>query len=105
LLVRRGWSSEGGVRYGPAKALWGPLLYYLVLLFNLTVTFVIDEPLLGLVGVLLYTPITLIVLLLLVKPGNQATTEEIAAHLRDFPGSPLTRWPGGGGIWTWKGDG
>jgi uncharacterized membrane protein len=100
LLVRQGWGSEAGVRYVPAKAMWGPLLYYLVLVFNLVVTFMIDEPLLGLVGALIFTPITLMVLSLLVKPANQATTEEIAAHLRDFPGSPLTRWPGRGGIWT-----
>jgi putative membrane protein len=99
LLVRRGWDSDMGVRYTPAKALWGPLLYYLLLLFNLAVTFMIDELLLGIVGVVLFTPITVIVVMLLVKPSNQATTEEIAAHLHDFPGSPLTRWPGGG-IWT-----
>ena len=105
LLVRRGWGSDAGVRYVPAKALWGPLLYYLVLLFNLVVTFMIDEPVLGLVGVLIFIPITLMVLTLVVKPANQATTEEIAAHLRDFPGSPLTRWPGNGGIWTRKGQG
>jgi len=100
LLVRCGWGSEAGVRYVPAKAMWGPLLYYLLLVFNLVVSFMVDEPHLGLVGVLIFTPITLMVMTLLVKPANQATTEEIAAHLRDFPGSPLTRWPGSGGIWT-----
>jgi uncharacterized membrane protein len=104
LLVKRGWGSEAGVCNVPAKALWGPLLYYLVLLFNLVVTFLIDEPLLGLVGVLIFTPVTLMLLMLLVKPANQATTEEIAAHLRDFPSSPLTRWAGNSGIWTRKGE-
>jgi len=93
------------VCYVPAKAMWGPLLYYLLLVFNLVVTFMVDEPLLGLVGVLIFTPITLMVMTLLVKPANQATIEEIAAHLRDFPGSPLTRWPRSGGIWTRKGEG
>jgi uncharacterized membrane protein len=105
LLVRRGWGSEAGARYVPAKGIWGPMLYYLVLLFNLVVTCMIDEPLLGLVGVLIFTPITLMVLTLLVKPANQATTEEVAAHLRDFPGSPLTRWPGSSGMWTRRGEG
>jgi hypothetical protein len=100
LLVRRGCGSNAGVRYVPAKAIWGPALYYLVLLFNLTVTFLIDEPFLGLVGLLIFTPITVMVMMLLIKPANQATTEELVAHLQDFPGSSLTRWPGTGGIWN-----
>jgi len=99
LLVRYGWGSNAGIRYVPSKALWGPTLYYLILLFNLTVTFMIDEPLLGCVGVLIFTPITVIMITLLFKPANQATAEELVAHLQDFPGSPLTRWPGGVGIW------
>jgi putative membrane protein len=99
LLVRYGWGSQAGVRYAPAKALWGPVLYYLLLLFNLAVTFMIDEPLLGYVGVLIFAPITVIMVTQIVKPANQATTEELVAHLRDFPGSPLTRWPGGLGVW------
>jgi uncharacterized membrane protein len=99
LLVKRGWGRHAGMRYVPAKALWGPILYYLLLLFNLTVTFMIDEPFLGWVGVLIFTPITLILITLLFKPANQATVEELVAHLQDFPGSPLTRWPGAAGIW------
>jgi putative membrane protein len=82
LLVRGGGGSNAGVRYVPAKALWGPMLYYLLLLYNLTVTFMIDEPLLGCVGVLIFTPITLIMLTLLFKPANQATAEELVAHWR-----------------------
>jgi uncharacterized membrane protein len=99
LLVRRGWGSHAGVCYVPGKALWGPLLYYLVLLFNLAVTFMIDEPFLGCIGVLIFTPITVIMLTQLLKPANQATAEEIEAHLQDFPGSPLTRWPRSVGSW------
>jgi hypothetical protein len=99
ILVRRGWGGTAGVRHVPAKALWGPALYYMLLLFNLTITFVIGEPLLGWVGVLIVTPMTLILLALLVKPANQATTGEVAAHLEDFPGSPLTGWPAMGEIW------
>jgi uncharacterized membrane protein len=99
LLVRWGRVGNAGVRHVPAKALWGPGLYYLLLLFNLTITFLIDEPLLGYVGIFLYTPVTVILLMLLVKPANQATAGEVAAHLQDFPGSPLTRWPSLGGAW------
>jgi putative membrane protein len=100
VLVRCGLGRHAGVRYVPAKALWGPMLYYLLLVFNLAVTFIIDEPLLGCVGVLIFTPITVIMLTQLFKPANQATAEEIAAHLQDFPGSPLSRWPGS--METWK---
>jgi Carotenoid biosynthesis protein len=100
LLVRHGWGSNAGVRYVPAKALWGPTLYYLLLLFNLAVTFLIDEPLLGWVGVFIFTPITLMLLTLLFKPVHQATAEELVAHLQDFPGSPLTQWPGARGLRT-----
>jgi uncharacterized membrane protein len=100
LLVRRGRWSDAGVCYVPAKALWGPVLYYLLLVFNLAVTFMIGEPLLGWVGVFIFTPITLILIALVFKPATQATVAELAAHLQDFPGSPLTRWPGAAAIRT-----
>jgi uncharacterized membrane protein len=99
LLGKIGWVSEAGVRSVPAKALWGPMLYYLVLLFCLTLTFMIGEPLLGWVGVFIFTPITAILIALLFKPANQATTAELVAHLQDFPGSPLTQWSGSSVIW------
>lgn len=88
-LNRYSWMSERGVRHVPAKGLMGPTLYYLLLLFNLATTFVIDEPLLGLVGVFIFTPVTVMLVTLLFKPANQATTEEFRAHLRDFPTSSL----------------
>jgi len=34
------------------------MLYYLILVFNLSITFAIGEMLFGITGVLLYTPIT-----------------------------------------------
>jgi uncharacterized membrane protein len=88
-LVRRGRMSERGVRDTPAKGLMGPALYYLLLVFNLTVTFVINEPLLGWVGVFIFTPLTAMLLALLCKPANQATADELRLHLQDFPASPL----------------
>jgi hypothetical protein len=105
LLVRWGWASEAGVRHVPAKALWGPALYYLLLLFNLIITLVIDEPLLSCVGMFIFTPITVILITLLVKPANQATAGELAAHLHDFPGSPLLQWSGAGEIRKRRGAG
>jgi uncharacterized membrane protein len=48
--------------------LMGCGLYYSVLLFNLTVTFWIDEPLIGMTGILIYIPLTVLLLLRLL--GN-----------------------------------
>src|SRR5581483_5273735 len=45
------------------KLLWGCGLYYGVLAFNWSVTFWIGEPLLGLTGILIYIPITALLLL------------------------------------------
>jgi putative membrane protein len=47
--------------------LLGCTLYYGVLLFNLTITFWIGEPLLGLVGVMMYLPVTLLLALRLLN--------------------------------------
>ena len=46
--------SSRGVR----PILLGAMLYYLILVFNLSMTFAIGEMLLGMTGVLLYIPIT-----------------------------------------------
>lgn len=90
VLGKHGWISECGVRHVPGKGLFGPALYYMLVLFNLAIAFAIGEPLLGCVGVFLYIPVTAVVLALLVKPSNRATAEELKAHGRDFPTSPLT---------------
>jgi putative membrane protein len=45
----------------------GCTLYYGVLLFNLTITFWIGESLLGLVGVMIYLPITILLVLRLLN--------------------------------------
>lgn len=89
-LVRWGLMNDRGVRHVPRKALLGPALYYILVLFNLTITFAIGEPLLGCVGAFIFTPVTVMLLMLLFKPSNQATPEQLEAHVRDFPTSPLT---------------
>ena len=38
----------------PAKALYGPALYFSVLIFNLIVTFYIGEPLIGICGIIIF---------------------------------------------------
>jgi putative membrane protein len=52
--------SDGSVT---SNLLMGCGLYYSVLLFNLTVTFWIDEPLIGMTGILIYIPLTVLLLL------------------------------------------
>src|SRR5574341_650384 len=46
-----------------SNILMGCGLYYSVLLFNLTITFWIDEPLIGMTGILIYIPLTVLLLL------------------------------------------
>jgi putative membrane protein len=51
----------------------GILLYYLVLAFNLTMTFWIGEQLLGMVGIFIYLPITVILLARLARVSSYRT--------------------------------
>ena len=68
---------DRGLPPAPADAtvtrhlLLGCGLYYGVLTFNLAITFWIGEPLLGLVGVMIYLPVTLLFVLRLLNrvPG------------------------------------
>lgn len=88
-LVKRGWINERGVRHIPCKALLGPALYYVLVIFNVTITFAIGEPLLGCVGVFIFTPVTAMLLVLLFRPFKQATSADLDAHGKAFPASPL----------------
>ncbi|RMF85256.1 MAG: carotenoid biosynthesis protein [Nitrospinota bacterium] len=89
-LLSPRWSRENPTR-GYGTALWGPLLYYLILLFNIVVTFAIGEMLLGLVDLFIYLPVTAVILVQLFTPAKLATAEDLAAHARDFPCSTLAR--------------
>ena len=62
--------------------LFGCGLYYGVLLFNLIITFWIGEPLLGLVGVMIYLPVTLLFALRLL---NRLPSTVIAARTTPAP--------------------
>jgi len=50
--------AEPTLDRGVKPILCGVILYYLILVFNLSMTFAIGEMLLGITGVLLYIPIT-----------------------------------------------
>ncbi|HLO26795.1 MAG TPA: carotenoid biosynthesis protein [Geobacteraceae bacterium] len=80
-----------GIRRFPFRPLLGPLLYLSVLSFNLTVTFLIGEPLLATTGIFIFTLPIAIVCIGLVRRTNRYSREELAEHLRDFPWSPAAR--------------
>lgn len=98
LLERRGrWIDARGVRHLRYGGLLEPCLYLGILLFNLTLTFAIGEPLLGTIGVFLYLPVVALVLTHPLNPQRRARPADVAAHLRDYPASPLAgraRWRG-----------
>ncbi len=50
-------------RFVTTNLLMGCGLYYSILLFNLSVTFWIDEPLIGMTGIFIYIPLTVLLLL------------------------------------------
>lgn len=85
--------SDWGVRWIPYRGLLGPALYLGVYGFNVTMTFLIEEYLLGLVDLFLLIPLGLVAVVQLTRPANQATPEDFEAHCNDFPATPLRhRW-------------
>ncbi|MGH7273212.1 MAG: carotenoid biosynthesis protein, partial [Nitrospiria bacterium] len=73
--VEKAWDGQGREprqRDITVHILVGLVLYYLVLAFNLAMTFAIGENLLGVVGVLIYLPITAILVVRIITPLNAA---------------------------------
>ena len=65
--IDRRWSPLSPNPSVTRNLLLGCALYYGVLMFNLAITFWIGEPLLGLVGVMIYLPVTLLLALRLLN--------------------------------------
>lgn len=80
---------DWGVRWVPYRGLFGPLLYLGTYAFNVYMTFVIGEHLLGLVDLFLLTPVLVLACTQVMRASNQATQADFAAHCRDFPYTPL----------------
>lgn len=76
-----------GARHVRYSGLLEPLVYLGILVFNLTLTFWIGEPLLGLVGIMIYVPIVVLFLLHVFDQRRRATSGDLAAHRRDYPGT------------------
>jgi uncharacterized membrane protein len=79
-----------GMNRIPFRSLFGPALYLSVLIFNLTITYMIGEKLLALTGVFIFTLPIAIVVVLLIRRANSYTREELAEHLQDYPYSPVS---------------
>ena len=77
-----------GVRPLPFRTMFGPVLYLSVIIFNLTITYLIDEAQLAVTGIFTFTLPIAIVTVLLVRRTNRYREEELTDHLRDFPWSP-----------------
>jgi putative membrane protein len=76
-----------GILNLPFRALFGPLLYISVIVFNITVTLLIGEKLLATTGVFIFTLPIAIVTVLVIRRANRYTRDELAEHLRDYPWS------------------
>lgn len=76
-----------GVRHLPGKALLGPVLYLSVVIFNLTMAWLIGEELHFLTGIFIYTLPVVMATVLIVRRTNRYAKDELAEHLRDYPWS------------------
>jgi uncharacterized membrane protein len=95
LEARAFWrGGERGIRHLRYGALLEPLLYFGILLFNLSLTFAIGEPVLAMVGIALYVPVVALFVARLRQRPRRATADDVAAHRRDYPLSPLAVRPG-----------
>lgn len=94
--ARRLNDRAAGVVTLPFHSLMGPLLYLLVLLFNIGMTLVIGERFMALSGVLMYTLPFVMVVVLALGRVNRFSKEQLGDHLRDYPWSPAGRVLKGG---------
>lgn len=87
-LDKRG-GKPAGVCSFPFRALFGPLLYLSVLIFNLALTLIIGENLMAMTGIFIFTLPVVISVVLIIRRANRYSREDLAEHLRDYPYSPV----------------
>lgn len=87
-LDKRG-GKPAGVCSFPFRALFGPLLYLSVLIFNLALTLIIGENLMAMTGIFIFTLPVAISVVLIIRRANRYSRDELAEHLRDYPYSPV----------------
>jgi len=81
--------ADWGVRWVPCRGLFGPLLYLGTYSFNVCMTFVIGEYLLGFVDLFLLMPVFVLACTQVARVSNRATRADFEAHSQDFPHTPL----------------
>ncbi|MGH7842586.1 MAG: carotenoid biosynthesis protein, partial [Candidatus Binataceae bacterium] len=85
------WLNRGGAKpFGaapnfPSRALLGPLLYFGIAGFGLTMLFVIDAAQVAWAGVFIYLPMVVLTLHIVTRPDSYGDAVARALHLRDFP--------------------
>ena len=90
IIDRRGWrkgAKPTGLKNMPLRTLLGPVLYLSVIVFNLTVAFVIGERLMALTGLFIFTLPIAMVVSGIIRRTNRYGREEFSEHLRDYPWS------------------
>ena len=87
LFGRKRGNPEFGICNPPFKALLGPILYLTVIIFNISVAFMIGEELLATTGIFICLLPTAIVTTLVIRRANRYSRDEMAEHLRDYPWS------------------
>lgn len=92
-LERKNSRDYCGYRY-PWRYVIGPALYLGIMLFNLSVTFFIQEYTLGWTGIfILLLPAILLCSILKLKLKDGNLKNALAVHLRDFPGAVVSAPP------------
>lgn len=89
IRLDKGGEKLAGVRSFPFRALFGPLLYLSVLIFDLAMTLIIGENLMAMTGIFIFTLPVAISVVLIIRRANRYSREELAEHLRDYPYSPV----------------
>ncbi len=84
-LRRKGDSDLIGYKY-PWRFLIGPILYFGVIVFNLSITFFIREHMLGWTGIfIVLLPAFLLYVIVRGKISQESVETALADHYRDFP--------------------
>lgn len=93
--ARRPAVTPAGIVNLPFRPLLGPILYLSVLIFNISVTFMIGEPFMALSGILMFALPLLMTVLLALRRVNRYSRDEMGEHLRDYPWSAAKTATGG----------
>lgn len=94
IIDRRGWrrgDKPVGFKNMPLRTLLGPVLYLSVIVFNLTVAFLIGERLMALTGLFIVTLPIAIVSVGIIRRANGYRREELSEHVRDYPWSAAAK--------------